>query len=983
MRALKFTLSGKNAFFKKPEVNAYFYFTYGQIHRVALLGILGAIVGYKGYGCTGTYPEFYEKLKDLKVSVVPRNSQGYIQKKVQMFNNTVGYASQELGGNLIVREQWLENPVWDIYILLDSREADKIAEMILDKKCVYIPYMGKNDHLADICAAKVVELDVVTCENVVLSCLYEKKDGKLGIADEEEEEYEDEEEVPEFKYEEKLPVGIDSHLNLYQYETFCFTNMKVTLKGKARPDNSVGSKHSILSSVLYLDYFLDRVSQIENLEERKSLRDLAYIHSFLIAKHHGALTDFQTYLDSFASLNDTEGTVLGWHAQQWLKKWKEENENQKVRKKVYLKKDKQEDMLERISGDDASRQVYLFGYTRLLFSLLVAVDYYATSDYMNGIKLKAFGQLDDISNIIQAYEKTGTQQSIREYEKTKYPQRRERLVKKKKADVINDLRTEMFLDAENTLKEHINDHIFYLEEPTGAGKSNTALNLSFQIIKKVKNINKIFYIYPFNTLVDQNIENLGKIFGNQKDIMNQIAVVNSLVPMKEEKDEYEDKTKKFYQKVLLDRQFLNYPIVLSTHVTWFKTLFGHEKEDVFAFHQLCNSVIVLDEIQSYKNALWSEIITFLKGYAKLLNMKIIIMSATLPNLEALTDDKEDAVNLIPQKESYFKHPVFAERVIPDYSLLKQKMTLEILCEHVQKQVLRKKKILIEFISKKSAEKFYGMLTDTEIDCETLFMSGDSSIWERQKIIEKLSKLKSVILVATQVIEAGVDIDMDIGYKDCSKLDSEEQFMGRINRSCKGEGIVYFFNLDSARMVYKDGDIRVDTEFTVMKTDMQEILRNKNFSDYYGEILEIERNNKKSENENNIVHFFKKEVGQLAYPKVSDKMHLIDEQREMMNVFLSRTLTLSVTEKICGDEIWQEYESLLHDQGMDYSEQRVKLHEIKCKMKMFVYQIEKGNTFAWDEYEAIGDIYFIKDGDSYFENGVLNREKFGTGGEMFF
>ena len=131
----------------------------------------------------------------------------------------------------------------------------------------------------------------------------------------------------------------------------------------------------------------------------------------------------------------------------------------------------------------------------------------------------------------------------------------------------------------------------------------------------------------------------------------------------------------------------------------------------------------------------------MKGYAKLLNMKIIIMSATLPNLEALTDDKEDAVNLIPQKESYFKHPVFAERVIPDYSLLKQKMTLEILCEHVQKQVLRKKKILIEFISKKSAEKFYGMLTDTKIDCETLFMSGDSSIWERQKIIEKLSKLE--------------------------------------------------------------------------------------------------------------------------------------------------------------------------------------------------------------------------------------------------
>ena len=234
MRALKFTLSGRNAFFKKPEVNTYGYFTYGQIHKVALLGILGAIVGYKGYGHNGVYPEFYEKLKDLKISIVPGNPQGYIQKKMQMFNNTVGYASQELGGNLIVREQWLENPIWDIYILLNCEEADKIAEMIMENRCVYIPYLGKNDHLADICNSEIVELETTSCENTVLSCLYLKKDGKLGIADDEDEDEweDDEEDALEFKYEEKLPIGIDDHLNLYQYETFCYTNMKVILKEK-------------------------------------------------------------------------------------------------------------------------------------------------------------------------------------------------------------------------------------------------------------------------------------------------------------------------------------------------------------------------------------------------------------------------------------------------------------------------------------------------------------------------------------------------------------------------------------------------------------------------------------------------------------------------------------------------------------------------------------------------------------------------------
>ena len=80
--------------------------------------------------------------------------------------------------------------------------------------------------------------------------------------------------------------------------------------------------------------------------------------------------------------------------------------------------------------------------------------------------------------------------------------------------------------------------------------------------------------------------------------------------------------------------------------------------------------------------------------------------------------------MISQKDRYFKHPVFAERVIPDYSLLKVKMTLELLCKHVQKQALQEKKILIEFISKKSAENFYRMIVDT-VDCEVLFMSGDS------------------------------------------------------------------------------------------------------------------------------------------------------------------------------------------------------------------------------------------------------------------
>lgn len=108
MNAVKFTLSGKNAFFKKPEVNTYYYFTFGQIHKIALLGMFGAILGYDGYAqkkwtkikkgqsIVKEYPEFYEKLNKLHISIVPQNKRGYIPKKVQLFNNSVGYASGEV-----------------------------------------------------------------------------------------------------------------------------------------------------------------------------------------------------------------------------------------------------------------------------------------------------------------------------------------------------------------------------------------------------------------------------------------------------------------------------------------------------------------------------------------------------------------------------------------------------------------------------------------------------------------------------------------------------------------------------------------------------------------------------------------------------------------------------------------------------------------------------------------------------------------------
>lgn len=95
-------------------------------------------------------------------------------------------------------------------------------------------------------------------------------------------------------------------------------------------------------------------------------------------------------------------------------------------------------------------------------------------------------------------------------------------------------------------------------------------------------------------------------------------------------------------------------MILSTHVSLFNIIFGNRQSDVLAFYQLANSVIVLDEIQSYKNKIWAEIICYLKELAKMFNIKIIIMSATLPDLDILSRFQAQAVDLLENSSRFLQ-----------------------------------------------------------------------------------------------------------------------------------------------------------------------------------------------------------------------------------------------------------------------------------------------------------------------------------------
>lgn len=246
MQVLKFTLSGNTAIFKRPDVNSNVYFTYSHIHKVALLGILGSICGFGGYtqqkihnnSCKTKnkksaetvqpmdYPEFYEKLKNLKIAIKP--SKPIYSKKIQKFNNSVGYASKEDGGNLIVTEQWIENPSWEIYILLDSDVANEIKNRILENNFVYIPYLGKNDHFANIQNAEVFNAEKVSSNNIKVNSMIENS--KIQeFYDEEYDEDDDDDEIEDIFYRESLPTALEKVANQYILSKLVYTNKLLKL----------------------------------------------------------------------------------------------------------------------------------------------------------------------------------------------------------------------------------------------------------------------------------------------------------------------------------------------------------------------------------------------------------------------------------------------------------------------------------------------------------------------------------------------------------------------------------------------------------------------------------------------------------------------------------------------------------------------------------------------------------------------------------
>lgn len=266
-----------------------------------------------------------------------------------------------------------------------------------------------------------------------------------------------------------------------------------------RDENFIETKHSFISAIIYLSYFRNKiVNKVKGRKIKDLLKEFILYHAYIIERHHSDIDKIGKFVGkiNFKANPDTEQAIKELP----ISKLIEAISKSKIyMKDLSLKKGSTDNLIASfedkkfINKNDKRRSekqgIYICIYIRWLYSLLVASDYYATSEFMNG---GSFNEVDDLNNIqdwINVYENTDLMKNIRKYQNENYPMSMENL---NKATNINILRSEIFCEAEEQIKNNYQENIFYLEAPTGSGKSNTAMNLSFKLMSLNKDLCKVF-----------------------------------------------------------------------------------------------------------------------------------------------------------------------------------------------------------------------------------------------------------------------------------------------------------------------------------------------------------------------------------------------------------------------------------------------------------------------------------------------------------
>lgn len=338
---------------------------------------------------------------------------------------------------------------------------------------------------------------------------------------------------------------------------------------------------------------------------------------------------------------------------------------------------------------------------------------------------------------------------------------------------INKWRTEIFNEC-RTAGRFSPHRVMSLSAPTGGGKTLASMAFALERVKR-GDANRIIYCIPYTSIIEQNAEEYRNILGKSNVIEH-----HSLAEYNSQYISVDD-----YKQWTVDNW--NSPVVLTTNVQFFESLFSAHPRRVRKLHNIANSVIILDEAQMLPRGFLKPFREMLKLLVEKYNCTVVLCTATQPvfnigEVEILSDVKQ-------------LHERFRRVVAKN---IKGVISLDDLAERI---VSDKGRSVLCIVNKRdTARELYQKVKGLRI---CYHLSLNMCAIHREKILceikTALENKEPICVISTSLIEAGVDVSFDVGYRELNGLDHIIQTGGRVNRHGESkDGVLYVFRLAGER-----------------------------------------------------------------------------------------------------------------------------------------------------------------------------------------
>ncbi|HDS03798.1 MAG TPA: CRISPR-associated helicase Cas3' [Firmicutes bacterium] len=431
-----------------------------------------------------------------------------------------------------------------------------------------------------------------------------------------------------------------------------------------------------------------------------------------------------------------------------------------------------------IQGDTTGSSIAVFLFTRMLFSSLVDADYLDTENFIEPEKKqtrKVNTSVKKLSEIFFAKYKDFTQ----------------------KADCsgINELRSEIFQKCLEKAEEE--PGFFSLTVPTGGGKTLSSLGFALRHAIKYQK-KRVIYVIPYTSIIEQNADVFRRFVGDKGIVEHHSNMTTH----------FNDDDDTGYHKLATENW--DAPLILTTSVQFFESLFSYRPSQSRKIHNIAESVIIFDEIQTLPLPFLEPSLAIMRELRRKYGTSILFCTATQPGFDKnpekviITGIRE----ILDDKELTFRQ---LQRVSAEYLGKKQNSEVaELVSQHDQCLVITDQR-------KAAKEIFEKFPLQSNIFHLSTYLCPQHRSVILQKIKELLKESKPCWVVSTQLIEAGVDIDFPVVYRSLAGIDSLAQAAGRCNREGRLEKGLFF--------VYKPFDgVPPISDFRVRAEEAEMILR---------------------------------------------------------------------------------------------------------------------------------------------------------------